>query len=168
MSAVGYVVLWVAVALVVSAALSAAIDSHLRRRELRRYHAVPLHEALGRYSQWIVSQRHAAFFDADVRAAGTRLFQELGRLQPYWFPELADPARDIMRIHAGLLAFMGAQDALRRQDAEAWLESDHDAHFMALWRQHRAATALALAQLEFIAANAPAGHAPARGDTAWG
>jgi hypothetical protein len=172
-STAGYYLLWLAAGLAVSAALSSAIDAHLRMRELRRFQAVQLRDALAQYSQWIFSQRHAAFFDADVQEAGMALVRELCVLQRHCFPELAEHAREILTIHEGLIAFMRAQDALRRQDAEAWLESDHDARFMELWRQHQAVTQSVIRELGAFAAGAPSavpssdprqtGHRPLRG-----
>jgi hypothetical protein len=154
-STAGYYLLWLAAGLVVSAALSCEISAHLRMRELRRFQAVQLRDALAQYSQWIFSQRHAAFFDADIQEAGTALVRELCILQRHCFPELEGHAREILTIHEGLIAFMRAQDALRRQDAEAWLESDHDARFMELWSQHQAATQSVITELVAFAAGAP-------------
>jgi hypothetical protein len=155
LSAAGYYLLWLAVGLVLSAALSAAITAHLRMRELRRFQAVQLREALAQYSQWIFSQRHAAFFDADIQEAGTSFVRELCELQQHCFPELAAPAREMLAIHQGLIEFMRAQDVLRRNDAEAWLESDHDARFMELWRQHQAVTLAVISELDAFAASRP-------------
>jgi hypothetical protein len=81
--------------------------------------------------------------------------RELCILQRHCFPELEGHAREILTIHEGLIAFMRAQDALRRQDAEAWLESDHDARFMELWSQHQAATQSVITELVAFAAGAP-------------
>jgi post-segregation antitoxin (ccd killing protein) len=165
-SVTGYYLLWLAVGLALSAALSSAITAHLRMRELRRFQAVQLREALAQYSQWIFSQRHAAFFDAQIQEAGTSFLRELCVLQQHCFPELAKPAREILVVHEGLIAFMRAQDALRRQDAEAWLESDHDARFMELWRQHQAATGCVIAELDAFAVSAPRRQARRPGRTA--
>ncbi|MGZ5194065.1 MAG: hypothetical protein ACXWJM_01570 [Ramlibacter sp.] len=168
MSAAGYYLLWLAVGLAVSAALSSAIAAHLRMRETRRFQAVQLREALSQYSQWIFSQWHAAFFDADIQEAGTGLVRELCMLQQHCFPELAPQAREILAVHEGLIAFMQAQDALRRQDAEAWLESDHDARFMELWRQHRSVTQSVVTELDAFVANAPRRSVVRSGHAAWG
>jgi hypothetical protein len=121
-NAAGYYLLWLALGLAASAALSFAIVARLRKRELRRFHALQLREALAQYSQWIFSQRHAAFFDAEIQEAGTALARELCLLQQHCFPDLAPQAREILAVHDGLIAFMQAQDTLRRQDAEVWLE----------------------------------------------
>jgi len=164
----GYYLLCLAIGLALSAALSAGIAAHLRMRELRRFQAVQLREALAQYSNWIFSQRHAAFFEADIQEAGTGLVRELCLLQQHCFPELGPEAREILAVHEGLTAFMQAQDTLRRQDAEAWLESDHDARFMDLWRQHQAVTRSVAAQLDAFAASAPRLDVPRPGHAAWG
>jgi hypothetical protein len=161
MAAAGYYLLWLAAGLAVSAALSSALIAHLRMRELRRFQAVQLRSALAQYSQWIFSQRHAAFFDADIQEVGTAFVRELCLLQQHCFPELAGQAREMLAVHEGLIAFMHAQDALRRQDAEAWIESDHDARFMELWRQHRAVTQSVIAELDAFVASAPRQRASA-------
>lgn len=168
MNPAGYYLLCFAAGLLVCAALSFAIAAHLRMRELRRIQAMQLREALALYSQWIFSQRHAAFFDAEVQQAGTGLVRELCLLQQHCFPELTPQAREIFAVHEGLIAFMQAQDALRRQDAEAWLESDHDARFMELWRQHQSVTKSVITELDAFAASAPR-RGPARPPhEAWG
>jgi hypothetical protein len=79
----------------------------------------------------------------------------LCELQQHCFPELAAPAREMLAIHQGLIEFMRAQDVLRRNDAEAWLESDHDARFMELWRQHQAVTLAVISELDAFAASRP-------------
>jgi hypothetical protein len=168
LSAPGYYLLWLAIGLAASAALSSALAAHLRLREARRFQALQLREALAQYSQWIFSQRHAAFFDADIQGAGTGLVRELCMLQQHCFPELAPQAREILAVHEGLIAFMQTQDSLRRQDAEAWLESDHDARFMELWRQHQSVTHSAIAELEAFAASAPRRQVARSGHAAWG
>jgi hypothetical protein len=161
-AAAGYYLLWLAAGLAVSAAVSAALTAHLRLRELRRFQAAQLRSALAQYSQWIHSQRHAAFFDADIQAVGTAFVRELCMLQQHCFAELAGQAHEILVIHEGLIAFMQAQDVLRRQDAEGWLESDHDARFMELWRQHQAVTQSVIGELDAFVASAPRqrAHAP--------
>jgi hypothetical protein len=165
-SIAGYYLLWLAAGLVVSAALSSAVTAHLRVRELRRFQAMQMREALAQYSQWIFSQRHAALFDPQIQEAGTSFLQELCVLQQHCFPELATLAREILVVHEGLIAFMRAQDALRTQDAEAWLESDPDARFMELWQQHQLATRSVIAELDAFAVSAPRLQARRTGHTA--
>jgi hypothetical protein len=64
---------------------------------------------------------------------------QLRRAQQACFPELGAALVHLLEVHARALDFLWAQQLLRTRDLEAWLLSDHDARFMALWREHRAA-----------------------------
>jgi hypothetical protein len=145
-----YYLAWLAAGLAIIAALSAAITRHLRWRVLRRAKALQLIDALMGYSGWIATQRHAASFQGDARQGESPL-QEVRLIQREWFPELSEAAAQLLEVHARLIDFLWAQQMLRLTDAEAWLESDHDARFMQLWRLHREAAQAASDKLKLLA-----------------
>jgi hypothetical protein len=125
-------------ALALIALASAIITWRLRRREQRRIGAEDALDALARYSEWLAAQRRNAGFQGD-RPPGASPLVQLRRLQQGTFPELAAPMARLLEVHAQVLDFLWKQQLLRVRDPEAWLETDHDDLFMALWREHRAA-----------------------------
>ena len=68
-----------------------------------------------------------------------------------WFPELWADTRRLLAVDSHLRAFLRAQQRLRSQDAEAWLDSDYDTRFVALWREHLAATQPIMGKLPGLA-----------------
>lgn len=136
MSSLAYYSLWLVAALIVIALASATIARSLRLREVRRLKALELLDALGRHSDWVASQRHAAFFRGEGDAQETPL-EEARHIQQGWFPELAGAMVEILIVHSRLVDFLWNRQLLRDKDPERWLESDHDSRFLALWRQQR-------------------------------
>ena len=135
MSALQYHSLWLAIALAAVAVASALIARRLAWREWRRAQAEAALDALARYSEWLGAQRRTAAFAGDVPAERSAL-AELRAIQQLAFPELSGGLMALLQVHARALDFLWRQQVLRLRDAEAWLESDHDARFMALWEEH--------------------------------
>jgi len=131
-----YYLAWLAAGLALTAVASAAITRHLRVRLSRRLKAAQLIEALAAYAGWVAAQRRAVFFQGEAQDSDAPL-QVVRTLQREWFPELSEEAAQLFEVHARLIDFLWAQQMLRLKDAEAWLESDHDARFMQLWLLHR-------------------------------
>jgi hypothetical protein len=134
-SSFDYYMLWLTAGLVIIAIASALIARHLRQRVLRRVNAPVLLDALARYSDWVGAQRGAVLFQDDAQENGSPL-REVLALRQQWFPELRAEGDEMLAMHARLIRFLQTQQQLRLQDPEAWLESDHDARFIELWRQH--------------------------------
>jgi hypothetical protein len=135
-SNLAYYSLWLAAALLTAAVLSAAIAKHLRLRELRRAKAAELLEALERYSEWAAVQCRSTFFNGESEESASAL-EEARLLKSGWFPELSAELLEFFAVHNRMIDFLWTQQVLRLKDPEAWLESDHDARFVQLWRQHR-------------------------------
>lgn len=152
-----YYLAWLLAGLAIAAALSAAITRHVRWRALRRLQAGQLLEALAAYSGWVAMQRRAAFFDGDAPEGGSPL-REVRAIQREWFPELSAEAAELLDVHARLLDFLWAQQALRLKDAEAWLDSDADGRFVQLWRLHREAAQAVRERLELLCGSSEAGR----------
>ena len=138
MSRFAYYLLWLAVGLVIVAIISALITRHLKRRVMRRLMAAELMDALMRYSDWVAGQRTNLRFDGALQEEASGL-GEMRALRQQWFPDLSVQAAQLCTVHARLVEFLTGQQALRLQDPEAWLESDHEARFLEHWRQHVAA-----------------------------
>lgn len=138
MSSPIYYLLWLAAGLLFAAAASAAISRHMRRRIARRAKAVQALDALARYCQWVAAQRRAMFFAGDCNGPDAPL-KELQAIRREWFPDLSTEGEEVLSQHARLIDHLWAQQLMRTQDPEGWLESDHDAAFVALWREHVAA-----------------------------
>lgn len=132
MTLMQYHALWVALALTGIAVASGLLTHHLRRRDLRRQQAEEALEALARYSEWLAAQRRAVFQGERPQPP----LAQLCRIQQAGFPELAAALVALMQVHVLMLDFLWRQQALRDRDPEAWLESDHDGRFLALWREH--------------------------------
>jgi hypothetical protein len=135
MSLMQYHALWIAIALSGIAVASAVITQRLRVRELRRLQAEQALEALARYCEWLAAQRRVAVFQGEPPPERSPLVQ-LCALQQAAFPDLCGATVALLLVHARMLDFLWRQQSLREADAEAWLESDHDARFLALWREH--------------------------------
>lgn len=164
-----YFGLWIAAALVGIAFFSSWLAQYLRVRDLRRQQGLLLLDALERYCEWVVAQRRAPVFLGESNDAAQAL-DDACTIRLGWFPELAADMAELLGLHARLLDFLTRQDALRHSDAEAWLETDHDGRFMALWRHQHALYeamqaklfALAGATLETQGAEAPGSFARQR------
>ena len=156
MSSFAYYLIWLAVGLGIVAVISALITLHLRRRVLRRLGAAEMMDALMRYSEWVASQRATLLFNGALQedTSGLREVRALGQ---QWFPDLSAQAAQIYAVHARLVEFLAAQQALRLQDPEAWLESDHEARFLEQWRQHAEAVQQMLDKLRLVAEGAETG-----------
>lgn len=150
MSPLQYHALWVAIALAGIAVASGLITRWLRRRDVRRRHAEQALEALARYSEWVAAQRRAMGFLGEPRARHWPLATLLD-VQRRCFPELAECVVALLQVHARLLDFLWRQHALRMADTEAWLVSDHDRRFLALWDEHVAAVHALAEQLRAVA-----------------
>jgi len=136
MSSLLYHATWIAVALAVIAGASAWLSRRRLLRDLRRQHAEDALEGLAAYAEWLATQRRSAAFQGDRTDANAPLLR-VRVAQQAAFPELAPALVQLLELHARLLDFLWRQQVLRTRDPEAWLESDHDARFMALWREHR-------------------------------
>jgi hypothetical protein len=145
-----YYLAWLAAGLAAAAVASALITRHLRWRLARRARAVELLDALASYTGWIAAQRRAVFFQGDSQDGDSPL-QQVRAIQRGWFPELWDEMAELFEVHARLVDFLWTQQMLRLKDAEAWLESDHDAGFMRLWRLHREAAHAVGGKLKAVA-----------------
>jgi len=139
-SSFSYYLLWLGVGLLIAALASALIVRHLRWRERRRAKAVELLDALARHTEWVSTQGRAVLFQAAVQETDAAL-QEIGATQEQWFPELRREAQTLFELHIRLVRFVRSQYRQRLQDPEAWFESDQEAGFMALWREHCATVA---------------------------
>jgi hypothetical protein len=133
-----YYLLWLAAGLLFAAGASAAISHHLRWRIARRAKAAEALDAMARYCQWVAAQRRAMFFAGDCNDPDAPL-RELQAIRREWFPELAAEGEEVLSQHARLIDHLWSQQLMRARDPEDWLESDHDAAFVALWREHVAA-----------------------------
>lgn len=133
-----YHALWIAIALAGIAVASGVITHRLRRRDLRRDQAEQALEALARYCEWLAAQRRATAFQGEPPPDRSPLAR-LCALQQAAFPELCGATVALLLVHARMLDFLWRQQALRERDPDAWLESDHDAGFLVLWREHGAA-----------------------------
>jgi hypothetical protein len=140
-SSVSYYLLWLGVGLLIAALASAVIVRHQRWRELRRAKAVELLDALARHTEWVSTQGHAVLFQANVQGTDGAL-QEIGATQEQWFPELRREAQTLFELHIRLVRYLRSQYRQQLQDPEAWFESDQDAGFMVLWREHCATVAI--------------------------
>lgn len=158
-----YFGLWLLAALVLVGFASAGLAKHLRLRELRRQQGILLLDALERYCEWVAAQRRAPVFTGESTEAAEAL-DDACTIRLGWFPELGAEMAELLGVHARLLHFLTAQHALRQRDPEAWLETDHDGRFMALWRHthalvqtmHAKLSALGEMQLETEPAGDPA------------
>ena len=136
MSNTAYYLAWLAAGLAAVAVVSAWITRQLRLRLTRRVMAARLFDALARYAAWAGSQRRAMLFQPDAWG-GDGALEELRAIQRRWFAPLGGEAARLQDAHARLVDFLWTQQVLRLKDAEAWLLSEPDAKFMALWRLHR-------------------------------
>ncbi|MDB5882745.1 MAG: hypothetical protein JWP43_2623 [Ramlibacter sp.] len=161
MSNLEYYLLWLAGGLVLVAAVSAIITQRLRRSLMRRLKAVELLDALSRYSEWIAAQRRNLLFQGDVQEDASAV-AEMRAIVQQWFPDLAAAAAQFFAVHARLVGFLSSQQALRLQDPEAWLESDHDVRFLEQWRELDAALERMAQELRALWDIAPAGPEPRR------
>lgn len=150
MSTTAYYLAWLGVGLTAIALASALIVRHLRLGWTRQAMAARLFDALDRCSVWVAAQRHAMLFEPDARG-GDAAVEEVCTIQREWFAPLEREAQALYAAHAQLAEFLWTQQALRLTDTEAWLLSDPDAQFMALWRQHGAAARALAVKLEGVA-----------------
>jgi hypothetical protein len=160
-SNVEYYLLWLAGGLIVIALISALITRHLRRSVIRRLKAVELLDALGRYSEWVAAQRRNLLFQGDVQEDASAM-AEVRAIVRQWFPDLAAASAQVLAVHTRLVAFLSSQQALRLQDPEAWLESDHDVRFLEQWRELDVAVERMAQELRLLRDIAPAGPEPRR------
>jgi len=149
-STTAYYLAWLGAGLMVIALASALIVRHLRWGWTRKAMAARLFDALDRCSAWVAAQRHAMLFQPDAWG-GDAALEEVRTIQRQWFAPLAREAQALQAAHAQLAEFLWTQQALRLTDTEAWLLSEPDTQFMALWRQHRAATQTLAVKLERVA-----------------
>lgn len=161
MSNFEYYLLWLVAGLVIIAIASAFITWRLRRSVMRRVKAVELLDALGRYSEWVAAQRGSLLFQGDLQENASAL-TEVRAIAQQWFADLAAPAAQVFAVHTRLVEFLSAQQALRLQDPEAWLESDLDLRFLEQWREHVVAVQRMAQQLRLVCDPAQAGQEPQR------
>jgi hypothetical protein len=164
-SSVEYYLLWLAAGLIAIAAVSAFITRRLRHSVARRLKAVELLDALGRYSEWVAAQRRNLLFQGEVQEDAGAL-ADMGAIVRQWFPELAAAAVQVFAVHTRLLEFLSSQQALRLQDPEAWLESDHDLRFLEQWRELDVAVERLARELRLMWGGGAAGSEPQRASAA--
>ena len=152
MSNIVYYGSWLLAALVCAAVASALITRGLARRELRRWRAEDMLVAVARYSEWLAAQQRNPCFDGERAAPAA--FRRARGLAAASFPELSPLMADLQAVHDRVIDFLWRQAVLRLRDPEAWLDTDHDGQFMALWRDH-ARTVQAIAQRLQAAAGGP-------------
>ena len=150
MSNLEYYLLWLAVGLVIIAAVSGVVAWRLRRRVMRRVKSAELLDALSRHTEWVAAQHRALLLQGEGRPDDAPL-EEVRAISAQWFPELWADTRRLLAIDSHLKAFLRAQQRLRSQDAETWLDSDYDTRFVALWREHLAATQPIMEKLPALA-----------------
>jgi hypothetical protein len=134
-----YYALWLVAGLLVVAGISFAVALRWRRTVLRRAKAAELMRALSHYSDWVASQQRTAVVHG-AASEGDASLRRVQALRQQWFPEFHAEAAQIRAVHEHLIEFLQSQFTLRMSDAEAWLDSDPDAGYMALWAQHQRAT----------------------------
>ena len=149
-----YFGMWILCALVLVAFLSATIAKHLHLREMRRRQGVLLLDALDRYAEWVAAQRYNPVYAGESPEAAEALDQA-GMIRIGWFPELAADMAELLGVHARLLHFLSTQHALRQRDPDAWIETDHDGRFLALWRQQATILQTVQGRLATIGAVSP-------------
>ncbi|MHB1124000.1 MAG: hypothetical protein ACYC0T_14950 [Ramlibacter sp.] len=134
MSSLAYYLICLGAALLVIAMASALIARHLRRGQ-RRLQALALLDALARSTDWVARQGRAVCFQAATEQSDPS-FDEIGRLQRQWFPDLAASVDELFAVHRRRAELLRMHERLRADDPEAWLDGAYDAAFMALWREH--------------------------------
>lgn len=131
MSPLTYYALWLLAGLLVVALVSASLTWLMRRRE----QALVLAEALSRHAVWVATQRSKVALELQREEADAALLQARA-VQSRWFPGLAPEFRALLEVDRRLDGFLARQHALRLSDPEAWLESDHDEHYLLLLREY--------------------------------
>jgi hypothetical protein len=147
MEATLYLALCLAIGLALIAVFSAALARHKRQQDLRTTQALQLTKALERYSEWVRAQRLVAVFQGESAEAAAAL-DEACTVRLACFPELSGDMAELLAVHNRITNFLATQQALWLRDPEHWLDSDHDARFMALWRQHQYALQALHAKLQ--------------------
>jgi hypothetical protein len=161
-SHIEYYLAWLAAGLVIIAIISGVLARQARRRVLRRLKAAEMQDALIAYSEWVSTQRRTAFFQGEPVGEGS--LQHMRATAQQWFPELRACMKALGDVHDDMVSFLQAQQKLRVDDPEAWLESGHDARFTALWRRHLTAVQSLAEDLNAFGANINV-DAPRRGTT---
>ncbi len=105
--------------------------------------------ALDRHCAWLVAQRHLMTEPLNSQPHSSAL-EEISALQRQCFPELRAQVEPLFALHARMIEFLVSQQALRLEDPEAWLNSNHDTRFMALLRQHFGAVQLLTVKLRSV------------------
>lgn len=131
MNQLTYYALCLAAGLLLVALVSAGITWLMRRRE----QALVLMEALNRHAVWVAAQRGGLALDLRREEADAAL-QVASAVQSRWFRRLGPEFGSLMAIDQRIEGFLLHQQRLRYDDPEAWIESDHDGQFMALWREY--------------------------------
>jgi hypothetical protein len=139
--------IWVIAALVVAAVLSAVFTLSVRSKVRRRWKASQLLDALAHYSGWVEAQRRLAFFASEEEEIEPQL-RQLRAYRQLGFDELEAEFGQLLALHQRIVEFLRKQHLQRVDDPEAWLEVDHQAVFMDLWRQQRAAILAAAVKLQ--------------------
>jgi len=156
-----YYLLWLTAGLLIIALVSGLITRHFRRSVMRQLKAVELLDALSRYSEWVAAQRRNLLFQGDVQENASAL-AEVRLVVRQWFPELAAASSQVFAVHTRLVQFLSSQQALRLQDPEAWLESDHDVRFLEQWRELDVAVERLAQELRLLWGPVAAGPEPGR------
>ena len=140
MSSLHYYLFCVGAALFIAAIVSALLVQHLRKRELRRLHAIRLLRALDRYGLWVAAQCRGALFHSQGAAADAdAVLEEIGTLQERYFPAAWRDVQQLFAVHARLMQCLLRQHNLRLRDPERWIETNPDSRLLTLWCEHRQA-----------------------------
>jgi hypothetical protein len=129
-----YFALWLAAALAAIGVLSFFVVRLWWLHTLRCEQGLRMLDALTRYCEWVAAQRHAPHFVGES-AEAARALDEACAIRLACFPDLAGDMAQLLGVHNRLVDFLDRQQQLRERDAEAWLESDHEGRFVALWHQ---------------------------------
>lgn len=138
MTPLAYHLAWMALGLLLAAALSGWLVARLRHRLQHAAQARGLLAALRLYALWLAAQRSglAGAIERGPALAALRRAQALaGRLGP----PLPAAMEQVLAGDAAIERFSRRQQALRWQDPEAWLDSDHEAQLGALWQRQEGA-----------------------------
>lgn len=152
---------WLLAALAAAGVLSFFAVRLWRLHALRREQGLRMLDALTRYCEWVAAQRRAPLFVGESPEAAHAL-DEACAIRVACFPDLAGEMAELLAVHNRLVDFLDRQQQLKLRDAEAWLETDHDRRFLALWHQQALAIRAIQDKLRLSDGLAPAARAEPR------
>ncbi|MFD0666910.1 hypothetical protein ACT80S_04260 [Ramlibacter sp. MAHUQ-53] len=138
MTGLAYHLAWMGLGLLLAAGLSAWLVARVGQHARREAQARGLLSALRLYALWLAAQRSGlggAVERASVAAALRRAQACAGPLGP----RVARAVADLAQADDAIERLSHRQRSLRRDDPEAWLDSDHEAQLAALRQRQEAA-----------------------------